>query len=249
MNLDRVTITGADDSIQPQALADLSAEFPFVEWAILLGSREGFPRWPSTEWREELERTSRTLRGIGSMNLSLHLCGRPLRDLLLHGTFPVKLARGYQRMQFNFHGEPVRLDMARLCVRLRELAALGTEQFIFQIDGLDGQQVLIDINHAGPHDFTCVPLFDLSHGAGLVPGEWPKPLAPGVYHGYAGGLGPDNLAEQLPKIAAAAGEARIWIDMETRVRSDGDRLFDLDKVQEVLEIAKPFIGDTQAAAA
>ena len=31
-----VTITGADDSIQPSQLLDLQKEFPFVEWGILL---------------------------------------------------------------------------------------------------------------------------------------------------------------------------------------------------------------------
>ena len=30
--LDRVTITGADDSVRPTDLLELSREFPFVEW-------------------------------------------------------------------------------------------------------------------------------------------------------------------------------------------------------------------------
>jgi len=62
-----------------------------------------------------------------------------------------------------------------------------------------------------------------------------------LYHGYAGGLGPENLAEQLPLIGQAAGDCRIWVDMESRVRSDNDRQFDLAKVRKCLEIAKPFI--------
>jgi hypothetical protein len=97
-------------------------------------------------------------------------------------------------------------------------------------------------------------------GAGILPREWPKPIYLDVhpgddgcgvqqhrYHGYAGGLGPDNLAEQIPLIlAAAAGnehtaEGRIWIDMETRVRSSDDRTFDLAKVRRCLEIAAPYV--------
>ena len=36
MKLTRVTITGADDSVEPRALAELSEAFPFVEWGLLM---------------------------------------------------------------------------------------------------------------------------------------------------------------------------------------------------------------------
>lgn len=36
-------------------------------------------------------------------------------------------------------------------------------------------------------------------------------------------------------------EGRIWIDMETRVRSNNDATFDLTKVRRCLEIAAPFV--------
>jgi phosphoribosylanthranilate isomerase len=62
-----------------------------------------------------------------------------------------------------------------------------------------------------------------------------------MYHGYAGGLGPDNLAHEIPRIAKAAGDARVWLDMESGVRSNNDKQFDLDKVLQCLEIAKPFV--------
>ena len=45
---------------------------------------------------------------------------------------------------------------------------------------------------------------------------------------YAGGLGPDNLEEELKRIEEVAGDRTIWIDMETKVRSDGDRIFESD---------------------
>lgn len=35
MPLTRVTITGADDAVEPAELQALSHEFPFVEWGIL----------------------------------------------------------------------------------------------------------------------------------------------------------------------------------------------------------------------
>ena len=40
MILDRVTITGADDSIHVEQLAELSQAYPYVEWGILVSA------WP-----------------------------------------------------------------------------------------------------------------------------------------------------------------------------------------------------------
>ena len=57
-------------------------------------------------------------------------------------------------------------------------------------------------------------------------------------YGYAGGLGPDNLRTEIPKIAEASGRHDFWIDMEGKVRDDSDRL-DLSKVRRVLEICAP----------
>jgi hypothetical protein len=121
-------------------------------------------------------------------------------------------------------------------------------QFIFQIDG-DGQNAHLNslfavLDRASGIDI--VGLFDVSGGAGILPGAWPKPFfmlddEQYDYHGYAGGLGPDNLTEQIPLITKSADGARHWIDMESGVRSKNDVEFDLAKVRRCLEIAKPFV--------
>ena len=47
--LTTVTITGADDRVDPWELARLSEEFPHVEWGVLISTgRAGTPRYPST---------------------------------------------------------------------------------------------------------------------------------------------------------------------------------------------------------
>ena len=68
-----------------------------------------------------------------------------------------------------------------------------------------------------------------------------------ILHGYAGGLGPDNIESELQRIAAAAGDAPFWIDMETRVRSDNDEQFDLNKVRRCLEITAPLVSTESVA--
>jgi hypothetical protein len=55
--------------------------------------------------------------------------------------------------------------------------------------------------------------------------------------GFAGGLGPNNVLEQLGKINAACGDKpyATWIDMEGRIRTDDGAHLDLTRVRSVLE--------------
>ena len=282
MAIDRVTITGADDSISPAELIPLTREFPFVEWGILASQnntfgrspnseeavfftdkdrRGGCNRYPSPRWITDLQSLAETSGELP--NLSLHINGIWVRQLLL-GSFivPPELLHCFGRVQLNFHAERTRCNPSAFADALAKLAG---KYLIFQLDGEKGNAHL-DAAH-GMEVGNCYGLFDVSGGAGILPQKWPEPIyldvQPGEsgmgvelwgYHGYAGGLGPENLAEQIPLILkAAAGtqyinEGRIWIDMETRVRSDNDRRFDLSKVRECLEIAAPYVNESSTAA-
>ena len=241
MILDRVTLTGADDSVDVKELIPLSRDYPFAEWGILFsGRRLGMPRYPSRAWLAELER----LMWQVPMRLSAHLCGRWVRDLVTGGKFTWKdehamEEKHFQRVQLNFHGEFHRRCMAFEQILMTDAplceSSSGGRQFILQCDGVNDPAAKDWANIA-----DAVPLFDQSGGAGIVPGEWPKAW-PGVYCGYAGGLGPDNLAEQLPRIELAAGDERVWIDMERKVRSEDDCKFDLEKVRRVLDTVRPWV--------
>jgi hypothetical protein len=55
----------------------------------------------------------------------------------------------------------------------------------------------------------------------------------------AGGLGPDNLKEVLYSLSALVGDSQVWVDMESRVRTEDNERLDLDKVRVCLEIAAP----------
>ncbi len=233
MKLDRVTITGADDSISPASLIQITKKYPFVEWAILFSARrQGTPRYPSTPWISELL----TLVPYPNSRLSAHLCGRWVRDLVLCGkpTFWEQYAgvQLFQRVQLNFHGQYHKADRDKFLHALRN----HDHEYIFQHDGVN--DALIE-EFAQDPVARIHPLFDRSGGAGILPGSWPRPI--GKYCGYAGGLGPDNLADELRRISDVTHGQRIWIDMETKVRSEADTLFDLAKVERCLELAKPFV--------
>lgn len=233
MKLDRVTITGADDSIDPESLAALSIEYPFAEWGILFSrSREGSPRYPTLEWLFRLEGVAKR----GPLKLSAHLCGGLVRAVVLAGMLPHReldfLWPHLERVQLNFHGE-----YHRACPEFTDLLRKHADKsWILQHDGVNDGLIMAFMAHS---DARVYPLFDTSGGAGRLPKEWPKPIW--NYCGYAGGLGPDNLEHELGRIREAAGDARIWIDMETKVRSDDDQKFDLGKVEQCLKIAAPHV--------
>ena len=221
----KFTFTGADHSVDPQDLAEISQEFPFVEWGILvMPGQFGSPRFPGLQWIEKLSK-------IKNLNLSMHLCGRYVKSFM-HGdmvelieTVPLFAKIGlFNRVQINTHGFKHDFkyeDLVQLIINYPE------KEFIFQYDN-ENQHILNAISREARNIST---LFDLSHGAGVLPEKWPDPID-GISCGYAGGLSPKNLKEQIVKIEAAAGDREIWIDIETHVRSYSDKTFDLDKVKE-----------------
>lgn len=82
-------------------------------------------------------------------------------------------------------------------------------------------------------------LYDMSHGGGTLPSQWPKSHVL-IRNGYAGGLGPDNAEQEYCRITLGTGGRDIWIDMETKIRSNADELFDLKKCTQVLEAMLPY---------
>lgn len=231
MILDRVTMTGADDRVDIQDLEDISAEYPFVEWGILVDDRtlsNSSPRYPSLEWLKELPTID------FSAGLSCHVCGPWVQQILhgrLHPSLHVILAV-FDRVQLNTHGEAHSINENGMDL-LKNDIIFANSQVIFQNDEINFENYA----KAKMYGANCVPLYDMSHGAGISPVKWVAPNA--MYTGYAGGLGPKNLREELTKIQDVVGDARIWIDMETHVRTKGE--FDLDKVTTCLKIAGEFI--------
>lgn len=230
MKIKLCTITGADDSVAQQELKKIAADYPFVEWGILMSQSAraagGVNRFPSEGWMHELFSMK------SAMNLSSHLCGSWLRTLVKGGTPDNwwKFAIHCQRIQLNFHGHKHEPEPS-FYERLRGM----NRQIIFQYEGVNDELFV----SASKLKINAVPIFDLSHGTGVLPDAWPKPFK-NVLCTYAGGLGPANIEEQLKKINDAVGDRVICIDMETHVRSNMDKDFDLKKVTACLQIASKY---------
>ncbi len=219
MSLTRVTITGADDAVDPAHLVALSAEFPFVEWGVLYSaSREGESRYPSEEWRIEFGQA----RKQHQLAAAYHLCGQVARDTLAGHTRWVAMARG----------SGVRIQLNGYAPGVPDLQPLPGIEWILQVRSeADLQEAARDARR-----LYASALFDPSGGKGLAPFAWPRaPL--GLRLGYAGGITPDSVLDVLDEIGPA--EHDFWIDMESGVRTEG--CFDLTKVRAVLEKCAPVI--------
>lgn len=247
--LERVTITGADNSIDPTDLLPLTRHFPFVEWGLLIyhetsdhpadqqvGGKRRFPSWPWLKKAALMKDASASFRKH-PIRFAGHICG-DLIQLIAQGTDPARLHDWplFDRYQLNGHGEFYHPHPERMALVIQRI----DRPVIVQIDGVnDG---ILDAMHC--YHCNVNPLFDLSHGGGRLPSEWPKSgqdLYGSMLCGYAGGLSPANVTEQLPRIHEAAGGSPVWIDCETHVRTTGPERFDLVKVESFLAACEPWV--------
>jgi len=233
MKVNRITITGADNSIKPDELNKLSAKYPYVEWAILLSSKqEGSNKFPTLKWMEELKEIQNNLQ------LSGHLCGKYIRDLLVgYPSFITDrptIFKMFQRFQLNFHAEDLNYGEVAFMNAVKELS--NGREVIFQSDGVNAD--IIDPFIEEKQNVAII--HDISHGTGILPAYWPNYID-GITNIYAGGLSPKNVAEELEKIAGIVGDKVIGIDVETKVRSNNDMQFDLDLVEQFIINCKNFI--------
>jgi len=229
MEIKFVTLTGADDSCNIENIHNLSKKYPFVEWGILFHkNKNGISRYPSKEWIEKLKPISKEI------NLSAHLCGNWVHEMR-YGDIPFlkePISEIFKRIQINCFGE------------MLEQVLFSENKFWdckfdrpFMIGGSYKKDIPINLFS----EKGISPLFDCSGGRGIVPESWEKPVK-GLFCGYAGGLNPSNLEQQLKNIEDTVGNAEIWIDMETGIRNNDD-MFDFKLCEEVLEIVSKYKWD------
>lgn len=216
-----ITLTGADSSIDHAELFRLSAEFPLVEWGVLYHQeRQGNGRYPTFEWITTL---CKQMSAHSGARVALHVCGRGAINEFFLGTGAVSQVVGFfGRIQLNLTAaniEPALLVDA--------IARYPNKVIITQHNAAN--ESLLEVLRGLPNHAL---LFDQSGGRGISPAFWPAPLPGKSTFGYAGGLGPDNLGIELPRIQRAAGLSPFWIDIEEKLRT-GD-LFDLSLARRCL---------------
>ncbi len=236
MKIRVVTITGADNQTSIEDMFAISEEFPFVEWGILFSpKRYGSERYPTYNWLNNLHTKWRSNKNI---NLAAHLCGNFSSEMLVGKMDLVwnsdlaNYIRMFDRIQLNFNvtKHPVNTDEFIKLLRKHGL------KYILQMNKSNAQFCLdIATYNQGNVSF----LYDGSGGRGIPPESWNSPI-PGYHTGYAGGLSPDNIEEELIKINRKCTNTHtIWIDAETHLRTN--EVLDLHKVRSFLKTASTYV--------
>jgi len=239
--IERVTFTGADNSVHPVELAQISEEYPWVEWGILFPSAtEGFSRFPNFNWVSELERLKKVLptdreENPWTMNLSMHLCEPMVYQLVTEGLplFHVmrehNIPKIFSRAQINTHGMKYKINE----FFIKEMERHPEIEFILQVD--EGNHFMYDL------ELENVAVFqDFSSGAGVFENTW-LDFGDRKY-GYSGGLNINTLPQAV-EVWDKRDKVINWIDMESGIRTQGK--FDLAKVKEVIEYIEPHISNSR----
>lgn len=214
-----ITLTGLDERTDIDAVERLAR--PGVEFGILLSETpEGRNRYPSLPW------VAATARRLGR-RCAIHVCGGKARESLMTSLYDDWLDL-VGRVQIN--GKVADDELDWLLPHFSELTII-TQLAGTPAEYLDIHEVTM--NHA--------ILVDGSGGRGISPAEWPTvPVVKDV--GFAGGLGPDNIATELPRIRSIACSG-WWVDMESKLR-DAEDWFSLKRCADVIAKARPFIGES-----
>jgi phosphoribosylanthranilate isomerase len=222
-----ITLTGVDDATDLDAiLSAASSHQPgLVEWGVLYStSNAGRPRYPS---RSTIDKIARLCEGVPTAPFALHICGRSVADFIASREHVSEIARAFPRVQINFAAPKHDLVALRRLIEVNPRRAFITQR---NTANFNLWPAFADLpNHAY--------LFDASGGRGVQRMAWPAAML-NARCGWSGGLGPDNLEAQLPRIHAAA-RLPYWIDMESGLRDEADQL-DLGRACRCIEIVEAF---------
>lgn len=219
------TFTGIGDGNDITGLLQLQAEYPDIEWGVLILPRfnGNTPGYPTIDWIKTF------VQAASGAKKALHLCEESITDFLGGDTALGQLADHFDRIQLNIFQQKWPVEPANISMMARNQSH---------------QSIILPYNPGNRDMVEAVEgenieyLFDRSGGAGKLPDAWPDYI-PTRRCGYAGGLGPQNIAEQLPRIHMAANRHPFWIDMESRIKDD-DGTLSLSKVREVADFVAKY---------
>jgi hypothetical protein len=223
MNIPKfITFTGLDERTNFHRLRLLSNEYP-IEWGILFMGIHNGNRYTGVKVLDKILELRK--QGIA---ISSHLCGFYAYSALVYNETPdalkgmVGLNREFNRIQINRNGYAYN-SLARLKKFINRPVIVQTRKSKFP-------SMMAEIASTEPTIPGIYHLQDASNGKGIETDEWPEQLPHMPFVGYAGGIGPNNIAATLDTIKAH----NFWIDMETNIRTND--WLDLDKCEYVCQI-------------
>lgn len=264
-----VTLAGWDNRTTLDELYNFcqSQQPHTVEIAVLASpARAGVEdRYPDPEHARDILATARQ----GGQLAAVHFCGGLARHLLL-GAAAVdnpdvlldKINRWHgasvlaHRIQINVpDGAIFRARHTAVGTAEGEVPAAGCPSLLSTLpDRIPGKGIILQARGA----FTPLEhqrlswLYDKSAGKGQPLDVLAAPRPPAdQFVGYAGGLGPDNVAEVVAFLTSVASQVggNFWVDMESGIRralGDDGSFVSIDKCHRVMEAVQPFLAKRES---
>ncbi len=222
-----------DDTTPIDGLLQLADKHPNIELGILLSPFcMGTKRYPSKQYIEKLCQHSHRLP------LSAHICREWMKKLFAKDVevydFLKTVWPHFKRIQFNYYNFFSNHDIYPKGVAAKAKALLE----VCQQPCFEGKELIFPYSEHSKEfiedyllpvtdDYRPTIFFDGSHGQGRAPDSWHPPF-PGLHHGYAGGLGPDNIERHMDIIMPMIPpDAQVSFDAETNLMSPVDGHFDI----------------------
>jgi hypothetical protein len=241
MAVTAISLTGWDNTVEPAAAVEFMASNPEAIMGIHFSQeRRGSSRHPNKAWVIDFVRLAR--------QQSADVMGHGRADAHLGNRWSLEVASG----KMGVLDEEVDPAVFRR-VQLNHLGRAKPEEFL--VGAEKRSDLTFVLSRSGATKSFCEPLDDIlktyqgpakvaflyddSWGQGRTPEDWPKVLTHAPC-GYAGGLGPENLSEQIQKLLALNPDAQFWVDMESRLRNERD-IFDIGYAQKCVDIAREHI--------
>ena len=221
MKLSTITLSGANEFTDMKALLNLCEKYPLAEIGIQVSGEKAAFGMARYWWIWAL-----SLYVTPFTKLALHL-NKDWVEAFCAGKLPKELETFlsfrhdngepiFSRVQLNFKiGRDPKPDFMMLENMIKQH---GRQRFIFSYN--DANALFINNFHArNGAIFDCV--YDESFGEGILPKFRKSPAFGDVLQGYAGGLSPENVAEELNKIAKVLPEkAQFYLDAEGRLKGE-----------------------------
>lgn len=243
MELKFITCSGTNETTSVPELLQLLNEFPRAEIGVQVSNKKATFGTPRYDWIHSLWKQVRHRKRV--INAALHvnlqwvedfgqgIVAPELNEFLLltydDGT-PF-----FQRVQLNFKvGREKTPDVDKL---EKNICLYPRQRFILSYN--QSNKALIRQLYLRGIKFDC--LYDESFGTGIVPEKRVGPAYLDLLQGYAGGITPENVQEELDKIAKANekfwGIKGVYIDAHKGLE-DEQTHFDLGKCRAYLNNAE-----------
>ena len=245
MMLKRITCSGANEYTDAEELVKVIGSYNKAELGIQVsGKKGGFGTarywWIQTLYLLQYDQAR-------PMDIALHV-NSDWVERFCQGDIPEELKKFLDmrrksgepfigRVQLNFKiGREKTPDLKKLLDAIAECQGGPQEEkhrFIFSYNEANAEF----INEVYKTGLKFDLLYDNSHGEGIEPEDYPKPVYRNIEQGYAGGLSPENVEAKLWKISKEVPVGFVFnIDAEGRLKGEDGHL-SLKKCEEYLKKA------------